>query len=87
MLVDKITNYNIYRKPILPIERNLLDSNNSDSNSNESDNDNEDVTEYYEKMIDLKRNLFSKADENIKEAQARQKKDYDKKHHRKKVCS
>jgi hypothetical protein len=37
-------------------------------------------------MCKLKKQLFSKADQNIKKAQDRYKRDYDRKHHRKKVC-
>lgn len=38
-------------------------------------------------MMKLKKSLYVKADENITMAQARYKKDYDKKLHKKKVCT
>ena len=70
-----------HRKPILPIERELVYDVETDV-EDEGDN----VQKYCEDMIKLKNDLFSKADQNIKEAQTRQKRDYDKKHHHKKVC-
>lgn len=44
-----------------------------------------DIDKYCQDMCKLKKNLFSKAYQNIKKAQKRYKKDYDRKHHRKKV--
>ena len=42
------------------------------------ENEIEDIDGYSEKMMKLKKSLFSKANNNIKDSQARQKRDYDK---------
>ena len=69
-----------YRKPLLPIESELIPSDgNSDGESN--------VEDYCDRMTHLKKELFSKAKQNIKSAQKRYKKDFDKKHCPKKVHS
>lgn len=70
-----------HRKPVLPIERKAVCDVKTDV---EDDRDN--VDKYCEDMMKLKNHLFSKADQNIKEAQTRQKRDYDKKDHHNKVC-
>jgi hypothetical protein len=44
-----------------------------------------DVEKYYDNMIEMKKTLFRKAHKNIKGAQARYKRDFDKKHQRIKV--
>ena len=49
------------------------------------DNKIEDIDGYTEKMVKLKKSLFSKANTNINDSQAWQKRDYDNKHHQKKV--
>lgn len=45
------------------------------------------MDKYEEEMLKLRKTLFSKANTNIKNAQDRQKRDYDKKHHRQVVSS
>ena len=45
------------------------------------------MDKYEEKMLKLRKTLFSKANKNIRNAQDRQKRDYDKKHHRQVVSS
>ena len=55
--------------------------------SKSDENEIEDIDGYTEKMMKLKKSLFSKANNNIKDSQARQKRDYDKKHHQKKVSA
>ena len=72
---------NLFRKPILPIEWELLNHHDKNYSSEEEP----DVEEVCVKMVNLKKKLFSKAENNIRKAQARYKKDYDKKHLRKKV--
>ena len=47
----------------------------------------DDIDGYTEKMIKLKKSLFSKANKHIKNFQAWQKWDHDKKHHQKKVST
>ena len=66
------------RKPVLPIEQELL---NTDGDSTDLD-----VDSYMEKMEKLREDMFVKADDNIKDAQAKQKKEYDRRHHNRKVC-
>lgn len=68
-----------YRKPILPIECELQPCASSDSESGL------DVESYRESVSNVKKNLYSRAENNIRNAQARYKKDYDKKHLPKKV--
>ena len=46
-------------------------------------NERNDIDRYTEKMVKLKKSLFFKANTIIKDSQARQKRDYDKKHHQK----
>ena len=65
-----------YRKPILPIEKEVIFNEDMDCKSDE--NEIEDIDGYTEKMMKLKKSLFSKANNNIKDSQARQKRDYDK---------
>ena len=43
------------------------------------------VSQYEEDMLKFRKTLFSKANTNIKNAQDRQKRDYDRKHHRQMV--
>ena len=74
-----------YRKPILPIEKELIF--NEDMDSMSDGNEIDDIDEYTEKMVKLKKSLFSKANPKIKDSQAQQKRYYDKKHHQKKVSS
>ena len=80
-------NYKAYfshpRKPILPIEMELdvLEMNGSVSSD-------EKAVEHCKKMAALKEEVFNSAEENIKCAQIRYKRDYDNKHAgRRKVCS
>ena len=61
------------RKPICDVETDVQD-------------DGDNVNKYCEDMMRVRNDLFSKADQNIKEAQTRQMRDYDQKHHNKKVC-
>ena len=68
------------RKPVLPIEQELLRG-----PLNESDED-YDIEEYIDKMKDLKQGLYEKAHRNINLSQIRQKTDYDKKLKRLGVC-
>ena len=72
---------NLFRKPILPIEWELLNHDDKNYSSEEEP----DVEEVCVKMVNLKKKLFSKVENNIRKAQARYKKDYDKKHLCKKV--
>ena len=72
-----------YRKPILPIEKQLVF--NEDMDCRSDDNEIDDIGGYIKKMMKLKKSLFSKANTNIKGLLAGQKRDYDKKHHQKKV--
>ena len=53
-----------------------------DSRSDENEID--DIDGYTEKMMKLKKSLFSKPNNNIKDSQPRQKRDYAKKHHQEK---
>ena len=72
------------RKPILPIEMELdvLEMNGSVSSDEKA------VEEHCKKMTALKEKVFNSAEENIKCAQIRYKRDYDNKHAgRRKVCS
>ena len=72
------------RKPILPIEMELdvLERNGSVSSDEKA------VEEHCKKMTALKEKVFNSAEENIKCAQIRYKRDYDNKHAgRRKVCS
>ncbi len=71
----------IGRKPVLPIERELL----NESTPEGDDNWEDDVDEYCEELVKLRKDLYGRAYKNIKIAQGRQKRDYDNKHHRKKV--
>ena len=68
------------RKPILPIEQEFLQNISSSDDIVETD-----VEGYCKRMAKLKKNIFSKVNNNIKKAQARYKRDYDRKHHQKKV--
>ena len=43
------------------------------------------ASQYEEEMLKFRKTLFSKANTNIKNAQDRQKRDYDRKHHRQMV--
>ena len=45
------------------------------------------MDKYEEEMLKLRKTLFSKANKNIRNAQDRQKRDYDRKHHRQVVSS
>ena len=72
------------RKPILPIKMELgdLEMNGSVSGDQKA------IEEHCEKMAALKEKVFNSAEENIKCAQARYKRDYDNKHAgRRKVCT
>ena len=64
-----------YRKPVLPIESELLPSDLSSGSDEECD-----VNKYCKSMLHMRKNLFSKANKNIKSAQARYKRDFDKRH-------
>lgn len=68
------------RKPILPIELEFLQENSSPDDTTETD-----VEGYCKRMVNIKKKIFSKANNNIKKAQARYKRDYDRKHRQKKV--
>ena len=70
-----------FRKPVLPIEKEL----NSSDLSCYKHNDSADVEAMCGKMLRMKKTLFSNAAKNIKRAQTRQKEYYDKQHFRKKV--
>lgn len=65
------------RKPVLPIEFEL--------HGNDELVDEDGVPEYCVKILKTKKSLFAKADKNIKDAQKRYKRDYDKKYAHKKV--
>ena len=75
--------HNNCRKPILPIEMELRGSHNSGSEDDVSEESN--IMKNCSEMQRIRQDIFSKADKNIKHAQERYKRDYDKKHHRKKV--
>ena len=70
-----------FRKPVLPIEKEL----NSSDSSCYKHNDSADVEAMCGKMLRMKKTLFSNAAKNIKRAQTRQEEYYDKRHFRKKV--
>ena len=59
----------------------MNDNDHSDYADSESDN----IERYVQEMGKLKEDLFSKADNNIQNAKACQKREYDKKHRQKKV--
>ena len=69
------------RKPLLPIESELLPSDDSGGSEEECNTD-----KYCRSMVQIKKNIVSRAKQNIKRAQARYKRDLDKKHQHKKVC-
>lgn len=69
------------RKPLLPIESELLPSDDSGGSEEECNTD-----KYCGSMVQIKKNLVSRAKININCAQARYKRDFDKKHQHKKVC-
>ena len=80
-------NYCSYRKPVLPIEMEHLNSSADSTSTIESDDMKEkNIDKYCQDVCTLKKQLFLKADQNIKKAQKKYKRDYDKKHCRKKVC-
>ena len=66
------------RKPVLPIEKEMLDDTTPDG-ANVWEND---VNKY---AGELKKDLYSRAHRDIMTAQSRQKRDYDNKHHHSKV--
>lgn len=66
------------RKPVLPIEFELYESGGEEEESLEM---------CLDAIIKIKESLYSKASENIKDAQARYKRDYDRKHSKSKVNS
>ena len=70
------------RRAILPNEVELDEQ--QDENS-QSEKDSEDMEGYMKKMNTFKDNLFQKAKRNIVNAQLNQKRDYDKRHGKKKV--
>lgn len=74
----------IRRKPILPIEMEFMQS--DDSNNNSDGNGRDSIDKYCGEMMKLKKDLFSKADKKIKNSQASYKRYYDNKHHKRKVC-
>ncbi len=74
------------RKSVLPIEQEMLDCDNSEFLSDD-EVDEGDVDQYGEEMLKFRKTLFSKANDNIKNAQDRQKRDYDRKHNRQMVSS
>ena len=69
-----------FRKPVLPIEPELLGD-----LKNDSDEDT-DLENYIRKTNDLKRRIYRRVDKNIKISQNRQKKDYDMKLKKTNVC-
>lgn len=71
------------RKAILPIEMELDEQQGENSQSEKDDT--EDMQCYAKKMNAFKDNIFLKAKCNIVNAQRNQKKDYDKRHGKKKV--
>ena len=72
------------RKPILPIERELTQSDDTDTSNDEAK---QNISKYCDDMLKLRKDLFSKANKKIKDAQGRYKRDYDKKYHHVKVCN
>ena len=68
----------VYRTAKLPVEMELTTRPSGDDiHVKEAECDYSDVHTKMAKMIELKQHLFSQAEENIKSAQARYKKDYD----------
>ena len=66
------------RKPVLPIEKEMLDDTTPDVWEN-------DVEKYAEELVKVKKDLYDRAHRNIKTAQSQQKRDYANKHHHKRV--
>ena len=71
------------RKPVLPIEQELLLAHKDKKVMSGSEND---IEVYCKKMKKFKKSMFVEVNANIKSAQAKYKKDYDMKHCSKKVC-
>jgi len=70
----------LYRKAILPIEMDL----DGEQGNDESGTD-EHIDEYIDRIHKFQKGLFAGAKENIRNAQFKQKEDYDRKQGRKKV--
>ena len=69
------------RKPVLPIEKEMLVDTTPDGDNvweNYVDN-------YAGELVKVKKDLYSRANRNIMTAQSQQKRDYDNKHHHSKV--
>ena len=80
----------IFRKPILPIESEIIYNVDADDEICDnicvdgcSDDEVEHIELFSKHMTELRESMFEKAHSNIQDAQARQKKDYDSRHHKK----
>ena len=76
---------NNFRKATLPIEAEMNVGSGTDDGGSHQSEDSEEREQICSQMKKLKEAIECKAMENIKEAQGRYKKDYDKKHHTSKV--
>lgn len=75
------------RKPVLPIEIAMTNHQTSGDDDDDSSRDDANIECYMKEMVTMRDELFDDAKSNITQAQLRHKRDYDKKHGRKKVKS
>ena len=82
--VDSIDFY-FHRKAVIPIEMELAEDERSDDSESEKEDEDPNLQCYIQKMNDFRDELFKKAKSKIVDAQMKQKRDYDRKHGKRKV--